>query len=89
MGIARRRGLPSNRRFLVIPKGPRDVDCCSPLAWLDGQTLRRDQKLAIAPEGATKNPVPGGMTVTQDGKRLTDALVDGVRRNVKLRSDLF
>lgn len=37
--LAVQSGLPSNRRFLVIPKGPRDVDCCSPLAWLDGQTL--------------------------------------------------
>jgi YD repeat-containing protein len=30
---------PSNRRFLVIPQGPRSQECCAPMGWVGGQTL--------------------------------------------------
>lgn len=53
-------------------------------AYKDGK-LTRKPKFAIKPDGARGNPVPGGMAITRDGKRL---FVAAANRNAIAEIDL-
>ena len=56
---------PDGKRLLV------STDAGSIQAFqYDSGKLKADVKIAVKPENATGNPVPGGMTVTRDSKRL-------------------
>ncbi|MFO0889952.1 MAG: alkaline phosphatase family protein [Isosphaeraceae bacterium] len=52
---------------------------------LAGELLQLGPKIGIAPEGQSANPVPGGMAITRDGKRL---FVAAANRNAVVEVDL-
>ncbi|HEY2154743.1 MAG TPA: bifunctional YncE family protein/alkaline phosphatase family protein, partial [Isosphaeraceae bacterium] len=52
---------------------------------LEGDRLRRGAKIEIRPEGEKANPVPGGMAIARDGRRL---FVASANRNAVVEVDL-